>query len=137
VSLRVEVRDIDDSDLESVEALHRSTGQDFALPDLSSPLVIVKKAILDEAGKVIGFGCIKIMGEAVMSLSPDLSPIECMRAMEALQPPILTDAYNQGLDEVEARIHSETEQPFLKRLKQLGWARDRSALNPWSRKTKL
>ena len=132
----MEVRDIDDSDLESIEALHRSTGQDFALPDLASPLMIVKKAVVAD-GKVIGFGCIKIMGETLMSLSPDLSPIERMRAMEALQPPVLTDAYKLGLDEVEARIHSETEKPFLKRLAQLGWKRDRSDLNPWSRKTKL
>ena len=133
----MEVRDVLPSDFGDLENIHKANGDHFQLPDLSSPLVIVKKAILNEEGKVIGFGCVKIMGEALMSLSPDLSPIERMRAMEALQPPVLTDAYNQGLDEVEARIHSDTEKPFLKRLGQLGWERDRSDLNPWSRKTKL
>ena len=129
----MEVRDIYDSDLESISALHLSSGQDFALPDLSSPLVIVRKAVVAD-GKIQAVGLVRITSEGILILDPALSPRERIAAMYALERPVLSEAYGSGLTEITASIHNETAKHFSKRLTQFGWTPDREDWHQWSLK---
>jgi hypothetical protein len=52
--------------------------------------------------------------------------------MQTLQSSVLSEAYAKGLDEIHAAI---PEIGFDKRLIQLGWLKDRSGWNLWSRST--
>jgi hypothetical protein len=132
----MEVIDVQPEHHDRIEEIHKATGAGYAFPDLNSPLVIVKKVVKDDQGRIIACGVLRIMAETVITLSPDLSPHQKMEAMESLQAPSLAEAYALGLDDVEARIPKDIETGFEKRLQQLGWHRDRSDLQPWIRKTK-
>lgn len=132
----MEVIDVHPEHHDRIAEIHRATGAGYAFPDLNSPLVVVKKVVKDDQGRIIACGVLRIMAETVITLSPDLSPHRKMEAMEALQAPSLDEAYALGLDDVEARIPKDIETGFVKRLQQLGWDRDRSDLQPWIRKTK-
>lgn len=107
---------------------------DYRLPDLESPLFIVKK-LVEEDGKVIGACLLRLTAETMLLLSPDLGPVKKMDAMEAMQPEVLHTAWSQGLDDIEARIPDETEAIFEKRLHQLGWTKNRDGWNAWTRVT--
>ncbi|MFP5230770.1 MAG: hypothetical protein ACLGXA_24400 [Acidobacteriota bacterium] len=120
---------------QEIQSLHAAGGLDYRLPDLESPLLIVKKAVTNEKGEVIGACLLRLTAETMLVLSPELSPREKMDAMEAMQPEVLNAAWSLGLDDIEARIPEESEQIFEKRLNQLGWSRDRDGWHPWSRST--
>jgi hypothetical protein len=118
-----------------VEAIHSDMGMDYKCPDLTSPLLIVKKAVTNDKGEVIGACLLRLTAETILLLSPELDPKQKMDAMEEMQPEVLQAAWQLGLDDVEARIPTDTEHIFEKRLNQLGWSRDRDGWHPWSRST--
>lgn len=120
---------------EAIKAIHAAQKIDYKLPQLESPLFVVKKAVTNEKGEVIGACLLRLTAETMLILSPELSPREKMDAMEAMQPEVLHAAWQLGLDEIEARIETGTEEIFEKRLNQLGWVKDRAGWNPWSKKT--
>lgn len=128
------VRDAEKEDFPEIERIHAEMGMDYKLPDLESPLFIVKK-LVEKDGKVIGACLLRLTAETMLLLSPDLGPAEKMDAMEAMQPEVIHGAWSKGLDDIEARIPQETEAIFEKRLLQLGWERNREGWHPWTRKT--
>jgi hypothetical protein len=129
------VRDASIEDFPEIQEIHSAMGMDYALYDLNSPLLLVKKVCTDESGKVIGACLLRLTAETVLLLSPELEPAGKMTAMEQMQPEVLEAAWSKGLDEVEARIPTETEQIFEKRLRQLGWTRNRDGWHAWTRST--
>ncbi|MDR5730579.1 MAG: hypothetical protein RB191_24485 [Terriglobia bacterium] len=131
----MKVNDLRPEDFPAVESLHASQGLDYRLPDLASPLLVVKKAVVNEQGEVIGACLLRLTAETMLILDPKLTPPEKMDAMEAMQPEVLASAWRLGLDEVECRIPEAVEQIFTKRLHTLGWTRDRDGWAPWSRST--
>lgn len=128
------VIDINAEQYEELQRLHAAGGLDYRLPDLASPLLVVKKAVVNEQGEVIGACLLRLTAETMLILDPQLTPPEKMDAMEAMQPAVLASAWRLGLDEVECRIPEAVEAIFAKRLTQLGWTRDRN-WHPWSRPT--
>jgi hypothetical protein len=129
------VRDAVASDYPAIQEIHRLMGMDYQLPPLDSPLFFVKKVVEDDSGRVIGACFLRVLAETYLWLNPDTSPRDKMNAMGEMQPAILDEACHNGIELIEARIPEETERRFLKRLKQLGWQKNRSGWNPWSRLT--
>lgn len=115
--------------------LHAKVGMDYKFPNLESPLLIVKRAVTDEQGKLLGFCVLRLTAECMLLLDPDLRPDTKMEVMTALSPSVIGEAYAQGLDDVMAAIPEDVEDKFRKRLGELGWQRDRSGWNLWSRST--
>ena len=126
-------RNASEGDFDSLAKIHEAMGIDYKLP-LDDPLLVVKK-VVEKDGKVIGACFIRLAAETMLLLAPDLSPVEKMDAISVMQPEVLAEAWSMGFNEVEARIEATTEKVFEKRLKKLGWVRDRETWHPWSRST--
>lgn len=126
------VRDYRPEDFEQVKALHEASGIDYAMPDLSVPLFLVKK-VVEVDGKVIAACALRIECETYLWCGGE--PDEKMAAMLEMQPEILQDAWMFGIDNLVCWIPEAVEIKFEKRLKQLGWSRDRNGWHSWSRAT--
>lgn len=128
------VRDAVPEDREAIAKIHAQMGLDYRLPDLEHPLFFVRKVITNDAGEVVGACFLRIQAETYLWLG-DLSPRGKLDAMLELQPAVLSEAYAKGIDDIEARLPETVERRFYKRLKQLGWVRNRPGWFPWSRTT--
>lgn len=129
------VRNSVPSDAQFIQKAHEASGIDYRLPDLESPLFFVKKTVEDDDGNVIGACYLRLTAETYLWLDPKLNPKGKVEAMSAMQPEVLTSAWSLGIDDIEARIPEGIEKIFKRRLHQLGWEKDRSGWNPWSRST--
>jgi hypothetical protein len=105
---------------------------DYTMPDLAKPLFVVKK-VVEVDGKVVAACALRIEVETYLWCGG--SPEDKMDAMLAMQPEILEDAWMLGIDNLVCWIPEDVEARFEKRLKQLGWARDRDGWHSWSRAT--
>lgn len=126
------VRDYRAEDFEQVKALHEASGIDYTMPDLGAPLFVVKK-VVERDGKVIAACALRIEVETYLWCGGE--PDDKMTAMLAMQPDILQEAWLLGIDNLVCWIPEDVEARFSKRLKQLGWARDRDGWHSWSRAT--
>lgn len=123
------VRELRESDIEVLKEIHREQGIDYQFPDLTSPLFFIKK-VYEVDGKITGALVLKICAETALLVRG--GPQEKMTAMQELQEAVLNEAYLKGLDEIHASI---PEIGFDRRLKQLGWEKDRPGWQLWSRRT--
>lgn len=126
------IRDYEPRDFEAVKALHDASEIDYAMPNLSHALFLVKK-VKEIDGKVVAACAVRIEAETYLWCGG--GPEEKMDAMLELQPEILNDAWMLGIDNLVCWIPEAVEVKFEKRLKQLGWARDRDGWHSWSRPT--
>lgn len=115
--------------------LHARSGIDYKLPDLKSHTLLVKKAVTDSTGNLMGFCVLRLTAECMLTLGPDLRPEEKMEVMTTLSPVVIGEAWRLGLDDVMATIHEGVEKRFTKRLGELGWSKDRDGWALWSRPT--
>jgi hypothetical protein len=126
------VRDAKPEDFAEIERIHAAMGMDYQLPDLAHPLFLVRKVTLDDNGEVIGACFLRITAETYLWMSPDIAPRCKMDVMNKMQPEVLRAAWQNGLDDIEARIPETVERRFQKRLNQLGWSKNRSGWFPWT-----
>lgn len=127
------IRDYRPEDLGAVKALHEASGIDYRMPDLASPLFLVKK-VREVDGVVVGALALRIEAETYLWCSG--GPQDKMDAMLELQPAMLDEAWTKGLDNVVCWIPREVEARFEKRLKQMGWEPSRDGWHSWSRDTR-
>jgi hypothetical protein len=126
------VRDAKPEDFAEIEQIHAAMGMDYALPELNHPLFLVRKVTIDDNGAVIGACFLRITAETYLWLKPDASPRDKVDVMNEMQPEVLRAAWQNGLDDIEARIPETVERRFQKRLNQLGWSKNRSGWSPWT-----
>jgi hypothetical protein len=129
------VRNPNTDDLEQIERIHRDMGMDYSLPQLDHPLFIVRKVTTDGEGNVLGACFLRLTAETYLWLDPKIDARQKVHVMETMQPVVISEAYNKGLDDIEARIPESIETRFRKRLERLGWTKNRSGWFPWSRQT--
>ncbi|MGA9668244.1 MAG: hypothetical protein WBQ94_03500 [Terracidiphilus sp.] len=125
------IRDYRPEDEEQVKALHAAMGLDYALPNLDSPLVFVKK-VKDVDGTIVAATLFRITAEAYLLCSG--GPEDKWTAMTELQPEALIQAYEKGLDDLLCVVPPELVDRFRKRLGLLGWEQDREGWTLFSRK---
>lgn len=126
------IRDAEPEDYPAIQRIHAEMGMDYALPELDGALFFVKKVTVDENDNVIGACFLRIAAECYLWLSPELSPRDKVSTMSAMQPEVLSAAWQNGLDFVEARIPVEIEVRFQKRLRLMGWSPNRDGWRPWT-----
>lgn len=119
------------TDYARLRRMHARQGIDYAFPDLDSPLFFCRKVLVVD-GEIRAALVLRLCAETSLLLESSCGPQEKMAAMRELQQAVLKEAYDRGLDEIHAAI---PEIGFDRRLRQLGWERDRSGWNLWSRST--
>lgn len=129
------VRDAKPEDFQEIGRIHAQMGMDYRLPDLNQPLFFVRKVTTDESGKIIGACFLRLCAECYLWMDPNLEPRSKMAVMSTMQPEVLKAAWLNGLDDIEARIPTEIERRFQKRLRCLGWSPNREGWHPWTVQT--
>jgi|ERR1700690_270609 len=130
------IRDYEPRDFEDIKRIHDQGGIDYKVPDIGSPLFIVKKVMtIDD--HVVCAVLWRIEAETYLLLDKgDWGDAEQkMLALKALQIEGLHDLWTRGIDNCVAWIPQDIESYFSKRLTQLGWSPDREGWRSWSRNT--
>lgn len=105
---------------------------DYILPDLDSPLFIVRK-VYELDGRIIGTEFLKLQAEAYLMLDCELDTLSKTRVIAHLSRETEREAYNQGLDTIAAYIPEDISNKFTKRLTLLGWNQARDKWVTWFR----
>ncbi len=116
------IRDYQPEDAQAIKDIYQSQGFDYALPDLSSPLLLVKK-VREVDGRVVGAMFLRITAETFLLV--DGSPVTKGRSIEELQPEVIRAAWEKGLDDIVCCIPPEISDSFAPVLDKMGWLRDR------------
>jgi hypothetical protein len=124
------IRDYTAADKAQLEQIHRKSGLDYRFPDLDHPLFFVRK-VAEEDGEIKGASVLKLCAETMLLLGEGV-PRERFETIKSLQDAVLAEAYLKGLGEIYADV---PEIGFDKRLRQLGWEKDRPGWSLWSRST--
>lgn len=125
------IRDFQSEDAETLKNIHNSQGFTYTLPDLHSPLVLVKKVRV-EGGRVVAAMFLRVTAEAFLLVEG--SPVAKARSIEELQPEVNREAYEKGLADYVCVIPPEISDSFAPVLERMGWTRDRD-WPMWSRST--
>ena len=127
------VRDVELEDLPALAALHEKMGLDYKCPNLMHPLFLVKKVAVD-GDRIVGSLVLKLRAEAMLLL--DGTPEEKWQAIQELQPVVLQEAWEKGLDDIDCAVPDEAH--FLpKRLESQGWIPARDGWRVWSHTTEV
>jgi len=116
------IRDLEPDDLPQIKEIHKAQGFDYAVPNLSDPLILVKK-VREIDGRVVAAMFLRLTAETFLLVQG--SPVEKGRAIEELQPEVLREAYEKGLSDIVCVIPPEILESFAPALQRLGWERDR------------
>ena len=130
------IRDYHSDDFEEVKALHEQGDLDYLMPDIDSPLFIVRK-VMEVGGKIVCAILWRMEVETYLLLDKNsiLSPEEKLEAIRTLQVEGLNDLWLKGVDNCVAWVPKDVEKSFGKRMTELGWSPDRDGWRSWSRNT--
>lgn len=112
-------------------------GLDYKLPDLSSPLFIIRE-VAEHEGQIIAAGVVRLEAELYVWVDREVgTPKDRWEAVKQLNETAMSKAYwEKGLDNAVLWCPPEIEKSFGKRLKALGFTPDRG-WRSWSRPTRL
>jgi hypothetical protein len=125
------IRDLQPEDVPIVLDIYKAQGFDYALPDLTSPLILVRK-VREVDGRVVAAMFLRLTAENFLVTTG--SPVEKGRAIEELQPEVLREAYGKGLADIVCVVPPEISASFAPVLERMGWTHDRD-WPMWSRGT--
>ena len=130
-TLSLTIRDYRTEDREQVEAIHAAQGLDYEFPNIDGPLFFIRK-VAEVNGKIVAAAVIRVCAETMLLLDKKQGPQDKMTEIVNLQASVLSEAYKNGLDDICAAV---PDIGFDKRLRQLGWTKDRPDWHLWSRQT--
>lgn len=138
----MQIREYQDRDLAALRGIHATQGFDYALPDLSNPLLVTKLILTDEEDaaanakesvtrddarqtKILGAAFLRLTAEAYLLLDPKAgTPRERWQHLLALHAAAERDAWQRGLEDVHAWLPPPIAKTFGRRIQRLGWVRD-------------
>jgi hypothetical protein len=104
---------LDAVDLSTLESLHRSIQEQFPIPDITDPMYISCKAVVDN-GKVQAIGLVKLTTEGVLvtdiNLPKTTRALASVTAMNALKQ----DLISKGIHECHVFVQDEKVGKFLR-----------------------
>ena len=80
---------------------------DFKLPDITSPLIVVRISVSDEKGNIIGCAFLKIIGEVILSLDNELESNDKAEILSLLNDVGCIAARNKGFDEINIFVNKD------------------------------
>jgi len=130
------IRDYRPEDFESVKAIHEASEIDYKMPDLNSPLFLVKK-VLEVDGVVRAAYGLRIQVEAYLWLAKGdwAKPREKMDYVKELDTVSTLAAWMEGVDDCVVYVPPGMER-FGKRIEEeLGFSKPRSGWQAFSKAT--
>lgn len=121
---------LDISQLPEVKAIHEASGFDYQMPDLTSPLFVVTLAAVDDSGKLLGAGALKLQAETYLWLDKNQSTRVRLEVVLSLGKALAAAAWRVGLDCMVAYLPPSLPKSFKRVLSFLGWNAARS-WEPW------
>ncbi len=128
------IRDILPSDAPVIEHIHQEMGIDYKFPDLTNPLVLIKKIAVNDEGKVIGATICRLEAEVYLWLDTETPIEDKVEVMKELNSSITQEAWVKGLDTLTCKLPPGMEEKFQRRLKLMGWEADRPGWVGWGRR---
>lgn len=114
------IRDLRPEDIETVKDIHKAQGFEYPIPDLTSPLILVKK-VREVDGRVVAAMFLRLTAETFLVTTG--SPVTVGRSWEELQAEVTREAYEKGLSEIVCVVPPEIVESFAPPMKRLGWER--------------
>lgn len=125
------VRNMAQTDIESVKAIHAKRGLPFDLPDLTRKLAIEKVFLHDE--KIVMAAILRPTTEAYIICDQTWkTPWFRWQAFQELHAAVLEQCRKDGVEDTQAVLDPPLNMGFGKRLMELGWAKHKGTL--YSRK---
>jgi hypothetical protein len=116
------IRDYFPEDFEALKKIHAAQGFDYNMPQLTSPLFLVKK-VREVDGRIVGACFLRLTVETTLLVEG--SPVEKARSLLELEPEVTREAYEKGLADMVCVVPPEIAEMFAPALEKLGWSRDR------------
>ena len=124
---------IHDADHATVRELHERMGHDYAFPDLSNSLVVVKQGVVDERGKLVGAAILRLQAETYLWLDMSLPVDVRYGVVLALFRAVVREAWALGIDSLVAYLPPNLPKTFKNLLTKLGWASIRAGWESWTK----
>jgi len=129
----MKIEDMTPWDVADVERLHNRSGFDYVLPDLSSPLFVVKQVVRDDEGRIVAACGLRLQAETYLWVDNDIPNDVRSKAVVDLSRSIVAAAWRVGLDCLVAWLPPGLPKSFHNFLvKRLGWKPDRKGWHTWS-----
>lgn len=106
----MDTRPLEVKDIPSIRSIHERSS-DFPFPNLDNPLYIVKE-VIENDGKIIGLGLIRLTSEAVVILDLDEPRKIRARAIEELLRVGIMKSQKLGIDEINSFLTGEITHSF-------------------------
>jgi len=116
------IRDLCPEDIQTVKDIQKAQGFEYSIPDLTSPLILVKK-VREVDGRVVAAMFLRLTAETFLICAG--SPVEKGRAVEELQPEVIGEAWAKGLSDLVCVVPPEISESFAPVLERMGWYRTR------------
>lgn len=130
------VRDYKPSDFAAIKAIHESTGIDYNMPDLNSPIFLVKKVIeVDGTVRVAGGAYIQVELYLWLDQSDWADPDQKLAAIKTLDQEVILDTWLQGVDQAVLWLPPGLGRFGERLTKQLGFEKDRDGWITYSKLT--
>jgi hypothetical protein len=111
------LRDIKISDLVRLEQIHEANETGLPMPNLSSPIYFIKKAIVDDEGNLIGSVLVKMTCEVGLILDKVQPNITRAKAIKAVSKELLTSIPAAGVQDAHVLIMPESNTAYAEILK--------------------
>lgn len=126
------VRPYRSEDLDAIRRIHADSKLDYRLPNLESPLFLVK-TVVERDGKPTTLLAGKIDVECYLMTSGDA--LSRLQDIEAAQSRFLHELWMKGVDSVYCGVPAVVNRHFGKHMERLGWERGRPQWVNWFRNT--
>ena len=82
----------------------RELSKKFKLPDVTSPLFIVRTSVVDDEGNLVAAGFLKVIGEAILVIDENLLMKDRAKIVDMFHKVGEEAARKKGLDEIDAFV---------------------------------
>jgi len=117
------VREYTDSDLARIKEMHKQSGLKYPFPDMDG---LFSRRVVESGGEIEMVSLLKLTAEAYLICDPEWrTPAWRMEALRQLDMAANEDARHMGVVEAVAFIPPIVEKRFKRRLKKMGWHRNK------------
>src|SRR5436190_1737038 len=116
-----------ESDMPTLAEFHRQMNPGYRLPETFGPLFAVRRVVVDESGRIVAFGAVKVVSEGFLWVDSQNPPLKRAKSVKILHQEMSRMAKDVGLEEVSCWLPEKVACTFAKVIEKLGWRK-----SPWA-----